>query len=391
VFFRSSAELANESNTGTANGGQDLYRYDFNAAHPNEKLKDLTVDTNSADSAMGANVQGVVGIANDGSYVYFVATGQLVAGRGVDGAPNLYLWHEGPQHEGITSFIATLNIKDSHDWTETPAESQAYVTPDGLHLAFMSLNSLTGYDNRDASTAAPDSEVFEYDAGTGIVTCASCRPDGQRPTGSAFLGAGLSERTSTPFAQPRTLSDDGRRLFFSSPDALAAAAAGTHVKVYEYEEGRIGLISSGVNSADDVFLDASATGDDVFFATRDRLAAADRDNNVDIYDAHVEGVPPPLATPAPCAGSACQGPMTVAPSLLSVGSSTIVGFDNLAPVQRRAGSAAVKKTKKKRVRKRKRKLRGRASINTRIGRRSDGRAGAAGPRGRARSEGQKRI
>ncbi len=43
-------------------------------------LTDLTVDTNPADVATGANVEQVVGASRDASYVYFVATGNLASG-----------------------------------------------------------------------------------------------------------------------------------------------------------------------------------------------------------------------------------------------------------------------------------------------------------------------
>ncbi len=42
----------------------------------------------------GAEVQGVLGIGGEGSYVYFAAKGALANG-GVLGVDNIYLWHEG--------------------------------------------------------------------------------------------------------------------------------------------------------------------------------------------------------------------------------------------------------------------------------------------------------
>ena len=173
----------------------------------------------------GANVLGVVGSSDDGFYVYFVATGELAAG-GLSGQPNLYVWHGTSAGAGSVSFIATLaapteteveNIEamragprleyhsDVPDWSSRPTESQAYVTPDGTHLAFMSVEPLTGYDNEDQATGKPDHEVFEYSAQTGQLVCASCDAGGARPLGSAFIGAKLTERASTPFHQPRSI------------------------------------------------------------------------------------------------------------------------------------------------------------------------------------------
>jgi hypothetical protein len=347
AFFTSAAELTTQSRTGSANNTQDLYRYDVGTG----SLLDLSVDTNAADAATGAGVQGVVGASSDGAYVYFVATGQLVAGQGVDGQPNLYVFHEDLEsHQRTLRFVATLappneanpeqEPGDSRDWTATPSQLQAYVTPDGRHLAFMSLNSLTGYQNLDQSGGGRDSEVYEYSAETAELACASCDPSGAPPVGSAFIGATHNFTASTPFHQPRVLSDDGRRLFFSSPDPLLAGAASGRAKVYEREQNGVGscatpggclyLISSGGNETDDMFLDASSTGADVFFGTLSRLVSTDGDNLFDVYDARVGGGFPAQLTPSSCT-TGCQPftPAAQAPSPLVSGSNGPTG--NLSP------------------------------------------------------------
>jgi hypothetical protein len=345
VFFTSSAELTTQSNTGESNSGSDLYRYevppDGNPAHGH--LTDLTVDASPGDAATGADVQGVVGTSHDGAYVYFVAMGELVEGQGVDGQPNLYVAHEDPEsHANELRYIATLAPEDSKDWTATPAELQAYVTPDGIHLAFMSRNSLTGYDNHDASTGGTDSQVFEYSTASGTLECASCNPTGQQPTGAAFLGSSLEHLASTPFHQPRVMSDDGNRLFFSSPDELAAGANGTRVKIYEHERTGTGtcigeascifLISSGANSTDDIFLDASRDGSNVFFATLSQLTGTDKDTLGDVYDARVGGGFVEPVAPAECSND-CQTPQG-APAVAELASGFAGASGNLLPPSR---------------------------------------------------------
>jgi hypothetical protein len=275
----------------------------------------------------------VAGAADDGSYVYFVATGDLAAGAN-SGEPNLYVWHETVEG-GTVRLIATLHApseaellsieeesdgpavhyhSDVADWTSRPTESQAYVTPDGRHLAFMSVEPLTGYENEDQTTGEADHEVFEYSAETGQLVCASCDADEVAPLGSAFIGATLTERASTPFDQPRALSDDGSRLFFSSPDPLVNGLTGGTDKVFEYENGAVQLISGTEDGGSAVFLDASASGNDVFFATREQLVSTDKDELVDVYDARVDGG---LAVPqsvAHCEDGACQEPFGSPPS-----------------------------------------------------------------------------
>jgi hypothetical protein len=348
VYFTSKAALTKESFVGTEssgepheNPGEDLYRYDVDT----RTLSDLTVDTSDPS---GASVLGVVGASADGSYVYFVAAGDLASGA-TSGSPNLYVWHGTDSGEQL-KFIARLHApspkeeksieamqagpgvpyqSDVADWTSRPTESQAYVTPDGQHLAFMSVEPLTGYNNHDQRTGAADHEVFEYSADTGELVCASCDATGDAPLGSAFIGARLGARVSTPFHQPRTLSNDGSRLFFSSPDPLVGGIAGGSAKVFEYEGGTAQLISGSEGGGEAVFLDASASGNDVFLATRERLVPADVDELADVYDARVDGGLPAAGIQAPCQGSACQGPVLQPPSLTTPISAFFVGSGNL--------------------------------------------------------------
>jgi hypothetical protein len=348
VYFVSSAELTTESNTGVANEHEDLYRFNLPTGARNGELIDLTREF-TADPE-GAGVRGVVGAsesATDGPYVYFVASGQL-HGAGVTGAPNLYVWHEDPStHAAQVSFIATLNEGDSLDWSAISAKRRAYVTPDGQHLAFMSLGSLTGYDNTDRISQGPDSQVYEFSASTGTLLCASCDPSGTPPVGPAYIGAPPSALARKPFHEPRVLSDDGTRLFFSSPDPLVAGVISPYAKIYEHEldefgncrteGGCLAVISphnSGAGHATDVFLDADKSGNNVFFATLSRLAPTDTDGLVDVYDARVGGGSAPPSAVASCTG--CDGstsgtlPSATPPSQLILPGVT-AGSGDLAP------------------------------------------------------------
>jgi hypothetical protein len=353
VYFTSKAALTKESHTGpeqAENPGNDLYRFDVDV--DTGTLTDLTPEADKEEDPDGAGVLGVVGASADGSYVYFVATGKLPSSNALgavpeSASPNLYVWHEAAEGAKQLKFIATLQApsleeeaeveagqefpyhSDVADWTSRPTESQAYVTPDGRHLAFMSVESLTGYENVNPATKEADHEVFEYSAETGQLVCASCDPGGAPPLGSAFIGARLNERVSTPFHQPRSLSNDGSRLFFSSPDPLVPGLAGGSVKVFEYEEGTVQLISGTQEGGEGVFLDASASGNDVFFATREQLAPTDVDELADVYDARVDGGLPAPATSAECQGSSCQEPLSPPPLFSAPASSSFVGPGNL--------------------------------------------------------------
>ncbi len=371
AFFTSSAELTTNSNTGSENNSSDLYRYDVD----NDALTDLTVDTNPIDTSTGAGVQGVAGVSDDGSYLYFVATGQLVSGKGVDGQPNLYLWHEDAgTHATELKFIATLAEGDSADWTATPARLRAYVTPDGRHLAFASLNSLTGYDNHDRASHQAVTEIYEYSAESSALACASCDPNGAPPVGGAFTGASPQELASTAFHQPRILSDDGGRLFFSSPDPLLPGDTTPSTKLFEYEQPgagschaergclyRISSGSSGAGAAVDVFLDADASGSNIFFASVSQLASTDDDGLFDVYDARAGGGTTPPSGSSQCSASCSSEGISSPPFSSAPGSQRVLGSvaskATPSPKPRNKAKPLTCKTKAKRLANRKARAR----------------------------------
>jgi hypothetical protein len=362
VLFTSKAELTPKSNTGPmkrgeANRGNDLYSYDLE----DETLTDLTFD---AGDANGAEVQGVLGASSTGSDVYFVAHGALTGanGRGVKpiaGKDNLYVYEaqgartvfiatlaEPPEEEEPSAEGAPPHGGDSADWTSIPEESQAYVTPGGSYVAFTSLLGLTGYDNEDQQTEQPDKEVFEYDAPSELLQCASCNPDpGTRPIGNAFIGREIgaqSERIG-PLYQPRALSGEGNRVFFSSSDSLLAESGTPYVKVYEFEDGAVHLISGGSSEDNDIFMDASESGDDVFFASAQALAA-DADDATNVYDARVDGGhPPPPAPPPGCQGEGCLPAETPAMQFVHPGS-LLEGVGNVGVEAARSSKPPAKTT-----------------------------------------------
>jgi hypothetical protein len=299
-------------------------------------------------------------------------------------ACNLYLYHA-----GTTTFIATLaagsnGAGDSPDWgtqNRNLNELTARVSSDGRFLAFMSQRPLTGYDNRDAVSGRRDEEVFLYDAaangGQGKLICASCNPTGARPHGveyartnadqgglvggervwpnDAWLAANVP--AWTPYGpgeslyQSRYLSDAGR-LFFNSSDALVPQDTNGSEDVYQYEpaagagtppndtcteasptygpasKGCVDLISSGTSKEESAFLDASESGNDVFFLTSAQLSHRDSDTALDVYDARVGGSEAEAIKPPACEGDACQSPVSP-PSDPTPGSLTFQGPGNL--------------------------------------------------------------
>jgi hypothetical protein len=322
-------------------------------------LTDLTVDTNAGDPN-GAGVMGVVDISADGSYQYFVAEGALTAGA-VSGQPNLYL-----AHAGTTTLIATLGSSDSSDWLGLfgvgIGSNTARETPDGKHFAFMSSKSLTGYDNRDTTTGEPDSEVFFYDATLGVLECASCNPTGARPLGpSRFGDENASSFTALGNDTPRNFSEDGRRLFFDSRDALAPHDSNGLQDVYEYESGHVYPVSNVVGHSDSFFVDASAGGADAFISTEDPLLPQDSGLRADVYDARVGGgFPASLSSPPACKdANSCKGAVSQPPVFQAPASAVLSGPGNLAPPVAGTTGRAKAKTSPSRCRRGLAKRRGR--------------------------------
>jgi hypothetical protein len=261
-----------------------LYRYEA----ANKVATDLTP---------GGEVQGVLGSSADGSHVYYLGVG------------GLFFWSQ-----GTTTKVAAGADESNYP----PTTGTARVSPDGEHLAFLSKQSLTGYDNTDQLSKAPDSELFLYDAGTQQLTCVSCNPTGERPRGPASIPGAIANGKApgaTDAYKPRNLSGDGKRLYFDSKDALVSKDGSATQDVYEWEAGGEGscaspggclsLISSGKSPEASTFIDASSDGSGVFFLTGDSLVPSDP-GSADLYDARVEGGYPIPTPPIPCEGDACQ-------------------------------------------------------------------------------------
>lgn len=335
-------------------------------------LYDVEAEECEADLTQGkGGFERILGASQDLSRIYFVDTEELVPG-GEDTKPNLYLWEE-----GATEFIATLQEGDNRvqiiepkvgTWMPSSASRTAQVSPDGRFLAFMSRAPLTGYDNRvrgkeECRPAEPAAcfEVFEYRADSGELLCVSCNPSGERPLGTSNLSLvyrGKRAVTLAGFPQPGNLTSNEGRIFFETQDALVPGDLNGRVKdVYEWKPegvgtcgraaGCVSLISSGRSPNDSMFVDATASGDDAFFITREQLLPQDGDEKLDLYDARVGGGFPEAKT-APCQGEACKGPIST-PSLPEDPQSGLAtGPGNVEPKQK-------KKKKKKKHKKKQRK------------------------------------
>ena len=394
VFFLDQEPLTGDSNLspvpGSESGPSDLYVYDTES----KILTDLAANVVASEVA---GVQRILGASEDGSIVYFVATGVLASGAHA-GADNLYVASMSGSTWSAPRLIATLSAEDAGTWGASGENGPASrVSPNGRFLAFMSDRKLTGYDNRDAVSGQPDEEVFLYDEASGRLTCVSCDPTGARPTGVFDPGASgnrlLSDRAAmweghwlaadipawddTSGAPPRWsyqsryLTDEGR-LFFNAFDSLVGQDTNGMADVYEYEPEGIGscersggcmsLISAGTSGEESAFLDASGDGpggheaEDVFFVTQSKLTSQDYDTNFDVYDAHTCSpaapcVIVPTSPPGCSSGDSCKAAPSPQPEIFGPApSATFSGTGNVvespkAPAKQRSLTAAQKRAR----------------------------------------------
>ncbi len=403
VFFTSCEKLTDDSTAQStsatdcqlAGQGQDLYAYDTKSL----ELHDLTVD---AGDPLGADVQGLIGASEDGSYVYFVANGDLdgpagpahagdcehkdSGGVSYSGVCNLYAWHA-----GVASFVAQLEPvgsaawSDATDWLAGGVEypPTGHVSADGQAVVFRSHLPLSGYDNElpggecTGHNACP--ELFRYHVGDVGPSCLTCTPTGAPPV----FGGPTLQSIDPGFvvaAHPigsRFVSASGEQVFFETPEKLVEADVNgdascpllprpTHPTfncqdVYEWEaadagscseassafstlnDGCLYLLSSGTGTDPSYFGDASASGAHAYIFTSDQLVPSDEDQLYDIYDVAVEGGlaaqnKPP--PPPPCEGGACLLAAAAAPSDPTVGSASFQGPGDPAPERCSQGKVA---------------------------------------------------
>ena len=271
--------------------GEHLHRY-------------LIATHSSSDLTPSGGVKGVLSASADGSAVYF------------QDAAGLELWKE-----GTTSTVAAgATAADPSSWP--PANGASRVSADGTKLLFTSKAKLTGYDNTDKVTGQPDTELFLYDSTARSLKCVSCRPSGVRPIGASSIPGAYANGLSFAAFKPRALSADGKRVFFTSQDALVSSDSNsnptTHTgvpDVYQWEAkgegsctlaaGCISILSNGALPQGATFADASADGSDAYFLSEASLLPSDP-GSMDLYDAKVGGGFGEPQAQIPCEGDACQ-------------------------------------------------------------------------------------
>ena len=383
VFFTSNERLSETDTDGTS----DLYMATLGCPPANEgcevaawQVKSLVQVSRAPAAGEAAEVQGVVRVSPDGSRVYFVARGVLgedVAAEGrapSKGADNLYVYDSAT---GKTGFVADLcsgprssgmvedlrcppelegaggDKNDSRLWSDYFETEDQTAGLDGRFLVFSSYGQLTGDDTDTAK------DVYRYDAETGVLLRVSTGEAGYDANGnnSAFdatIAAGYKGGSVVQQYEMdnRAISEDGSRIVFRTSEPLSPEAVNGVEDAYEWhlepgaKQGAVSLLSGGSAEQPVPSVVISSTGNDIFFATSQGLVPQDTDGALDIYDARLHGgFPEAPASPQPCAGDACQGPLTNPAPLLVPGSVAQAPGENLAAPA--AGPATKPKPKNK--------------------------------------------
>jgi hypothetical protein len=252
---------------------------------------------------------------------------------GIKNAKNLYM-----VRNGVVQLVETLDTGTSI--------KRIQVSPDGDHLAMLTDSRLTPFDTQGLD------EVYTYNADTGVIRCASCKPDGSPPVSDATVSQG-----------GRFMANDGRTFFATRDSLVPRDQNGTLIDVYEYVDGRPQLISSGLANNDttgkevlnlflqgaDIGLEAvSRDGRDVYFSTFATHVGSDLNGEyMKFYDARSGGGFAETIEPAPCAAAdECHGADSAPPTPPVVATDTPLAGGNVVSPQN--GASKKKKGKKKR-------------------------------------------
>jgi hypothetical protein len=297
-----------------------------------------------------------------GMYEFNTLTDSLTYLPGVEDSPILVSSQDGSRFIFNSPSGLSLWSESEGGGTVTPIEpfavgGEARTTPEGSVFAFESAAPIAGFNNggshltKEGRGPFRNQEIYRYDVAEDSLSCVSCPPAGILPSGNAYISH-LQPNTSTDVLSGRMrgagLSTDGSQVLFDTPDPLVPQDTNTEPlqqgagdakeefgrDVYEWQSGRLFLISSGTSSRDSYVGDESADGNDVFFSTAQGLSPGDTDEGYDVYDARVprpgDRPPPP---PAACEGDVCQGPPSVPVLLGAPASATFSGLGNPTPEQ----------------------------------------------------------
>jgi hypothetical protein len=328
-FYTDSRLVAKDSAPASCNESGDVYRY----ALGDGSLECVTCVIPGADAGvtLGSinveNIEEQIGVAEDGSRVYFVSTGRLLPGAPKKGDGTYRL----DTASGDLAYVGPVPIGYS---------ASSELSSDGSVAIFRSadprLNALDGQQNGGTP------QFYRYDDRDRSLICVSCPADGSAPRGGA-VGVGR-------------MSADGNDIAFAAPTPLVNADQNTAgagqdpsvgTDVYEWRGGRLLLVSDGLTnwpgSQFPRVQGISPSGRDLSFAEAAELTPDALDGYMRLYDARIGGgfeFPPP---PKPCPLEVCQGTPKGAPEEQAPGTEYLQGAGNDTPSEGRCPKGRVRR------------------------------------------------
>lgn len=285
AFLVTAQQLTNDDH----DTGSDLYRYDVGSGQ-------LLLLSGGSAEAEGQVNQAVVYPSDDGSRVYFRATGALIPGEAFS-EEKLYFADESGIH-----LVAVAAF---------PEEPQVQLSQNGERALFVSSSEVTEDDTDEQQ------DVYLYDASDGLVTRVSAGSEGS-PGGNGPLDANLTSPFEFAELEPGDehpfygIDASGDRAFFTTTESLAPADVNSKLDVYEWTDGQLGLVTPGAEEVDSKFGGVSRDGKTVIFSTSATLSSADLDGgDTDFYAARLGGGFPEQSQPPACDGGSCSRPSRV--------------------------------------------------------------------------------
>jgi hypothetical protein len=332
----------------------------------------------------GVSAAKFVGMADDGSRVFFTTRQQLVNGD-TDTGNDLYACDIPagvPAPVGSANPCATLR-QVSGTAANAQVENVVAVSEDGSRVYFVAQGVLasnpgagdvppaTGADahnlylwERDGAHPAgqtrfvarlasndttndttraqmtPDGRYLLFVTANSLVTEGpSADTDGVRDPYRYDASTGVMVRVSTSvaggggddpdfaagLARRSSMTADGSTVIFGTGEALSQDDTNGGGDVYSWRDGQVSLISQG-SGADGSPVGITPSGRDIFFETNEPVLPADRDLIGDYYTARVGGGFTPRSLAA-CSGDGCQGLWSDAPGLAGPRSGLSGGSD----------------------------------------------------------------
>jgi hypothetical protein len=284
AYFTTTQQLTNADE----DSSRDLYRYDAGT-------ETLSLVSAAPSAVSGEVSQAQVVPSEDGSHVYFRASGEMIPGEATTG------------EKLFVADASGLQLVAKGPVAELLGQVQIQLSTDGTRALFLTQAQLVGTDTDSQRDA------YLYDADAKTVTLVSRGPSG----GNASLPVSIEAPTPLnnhefEYGNVRpyyAIDAAGDRVFFQTEEQLVPEDTNGRFDVYEWVNGAVGLISPGNQPLKSDFAGISRDGRSAVFATNAALVPADQDGESrDLYVARIGGGFPEAASPPECDTNGCPLP-----------------------------------------------------------------------------------